>query len=227
MLIPFLYKWVNSNSLGSFGSNFWGRRVKKHNNYQDCIDSWSDKLLRYFFQIGRFAEKGSKRTCEHYGWQSYPKVGKKTMTLNIFWGRKKAHVRQMVWHGVTRPWGQYGTGSIRDYDSRIMIHDDIFHVKDEQGCSILIIFPSVPRLNVESIRNHPIDGNYSLTIWLDSPPLSCASRPDSTETQLDTSNYIYISSSLFEPIIFATYHKYETVPEPMSVLEWVIWPIIN
>ena len=46
-------------------------------------------------------------------------------------------------------------------------------------CSILIIFPSVPRLNVESIRNHPIDGNYSFTIWLDSTPLSCASRLDS------------------------------------------------
>ena len=153
-----------------------------------------------------------------YGWQSYPKVGKKTMTLNMFCGRKKAHVRHI--NGVTRPWGQYGTVS----NIWFMM---IYFMSRMNKCSILIIFPPVPRLNVESIRNHPIDGNYSLTIWLDSPPLSCASRPDSTETQLDTSNYIYISSSLFEPIIFVTYHKYETVPEPMSVLEWVIWPIIN
>ena len=136
----------------------------------------------------------------------------------VLWSQKSSR--------ATYKWCDTTLRSIRDC-LKYMIHDDIFHVKDEQGCSILIIFPSVPRLNVESIRNHPIDGNYSLTIWLDSPPLSCASRPDSTETQLDTSNYIYISSSLFEPIIFVTYHKYETVPEPMSVLEWVIWPIIN
>ena len=31
----------------------------------------TDKLLKYLLQIGLFAEKGSKRTCEHYGLQNY------------------------------------------------------------------------------------------------------------------------------------------------------------
>ena len=39
-MIRYWYKWANSNSLGSFGPNFWGWRVSNRNYYRNGMSSW-------------------------------------------------------------------------------------------------------------------------------------------------------------------------------------------
>ena len=130
MLIPFWYKWANSNSLGSFGPNFWGWRVKKHNNYQDCIDSWLKRIscldicFKSVYLLKR-VQNEHVSIMDHNLWLTkLSKSGQKDHDSKyVLWSQKSSR--------ATYKWCDTTLRSIRDC-LKYMIHDDIFHVKDEQ-----------------------------------------------------------------------------------------------